>query len=264
MWSLVFESFAEAFGVTRRVRWLVFAIVIGVSLLFTAVSLAEGGPRGLFAVALLLALGVSASVQVLRARATLWRAARGKLDDPSQPPPAGRDDHDVAPTTLALVRLARAVNEARRGAFLDASHTLDTVDRGRLRPDEERLFDATRALVALGAGDTARAAQHAAKALPTTSEDIDAHLGRTLVADAWADADRLRALDDGWAAQGVTSGTRRPLPRLRAIVRLRIDTSAIEALEPWEAKELADEARAVGDEALAADLESKIRPAAYR
>jgi hypothetical protein len=47
-------------------------------------------------------------------------------------------------------------------------------------------------------------------------------------------------------------------------VRLRIDTSAIEGLESWEAKELADEARAIGDEALAADLESKIRPAAYR
>ena len=264
MWGQVFESFAEAIGVTRRVRPFVFAAVVGVSLVLTAVSLAEGGPRGLFAVALLLALGLGASAQVLRARAALWRAARGRLDDPKQAPPAGRDDPDLAPTTLTLQRLARAVNEARRGAFVDASRTLDTVDRGRLRPEEERLVDAARALVSLGVGDTARAAHQASLALPTTSEDIDAMLGRALVADAWGDAERLRGIDEGWAAQGVTSGTRRPLPRLRAIVRLRIDVDAMEALESWEAKELADEARAVGDEALAADLEAKIHPAAYR
>ncbi len=62
----------------------------------------------------------------------------------------------------------------------------------------------------------------------------------------------------------MTPGTKDALPRLRAIVRLRIDTSIIEGLEAWEAKSLADEARAVGDEALAADLESKSRAAPYR
>ena len=66
MWGQVFESFAEAFGVTRRVRPFVFAAVVGVSLVLTAVSLAEGGPRGLFAVALLLALGLGASTYKLK------------------------------------------------------------------------------------------------------------------------------------------------------------------------------------------------------
>lgn len=264
MSGLIFESFAEAFGVTRRTRPYVFALVIGVSLLFLAVSFAQEGPQGFFAVLVLFVFCMFAAVGVLRARAALWRAARLRLDDPKQLPLPDDGADNPPPTTLALRRLARAVNDARRGAFVDASRTLDSVERDRLRPEEERLFEAARGLAALGLGDVARAAQHAAKALPTSSEEIDVHLGRALVADAWGDADRLRAIDEGWAAQGVPSGTRLSLPRLRAIVRLRIDTGAIEGLESWQAKELADEARAIGDEALAADLESKIRPAAYR
>lgn len=264
MWGLILESIAETFGVTRRVRTGVFVFVVLVSLVFTALSLAEGGPRGLLVVALLLALAAGAATQILRARATLWRAARSSLDDRDQRPPEGRGDDDLAPTAVALYRLARAVNEARRGAFMDAARTLDTVDRDKLRLEEDRLFHATRAMVALGLGDLPHAAREAERALPTTSEDIDVHLGRALVADAWSSADRLRAIDRSWAAHGVLPGTKNPLPRLRAIVRLRIDTSTIEGVEPWQAKELADEARAVGDEALAIDLESRIRPAAYR
>ncbi len=263
MWGTVLESIAETFGVTRRTRTGVFAFVVLTSLLFMILSLVEGGPRGLFVVVLLLAFATGAATQILRARATLWRAARSSLEDRAQRPPDG-DDDDLAPTAIALYRLARAVNQARRGAFMDAARTLDTVDRDKLRPDEERLFHASRALVALGIGDVPHAAREAERALPTTSEDIDVHLGRALIADAWSSADRLRAIDQSWAEHGVLPGTKNPLPRLRAIVRLRIDTSTIEGIEPWQAKDLADEARAVGDEALAIDLESRVRPAAYR
>jgi hypothetical protein len=264
MWGLLIESFAEAFGVTRRTRPHVFIAVTGLSLLLTAVSFAEGGPRALVAVGLLLVIGVGAAVQVLVARRALWEAARLRLDDARQRPARRGDDRDLCPTARALYLLAAAVDDARRDRFADAAHAFESIDRGRLRPEEERLLDAARALVSLGLGDPRRAAQHAARALPTTSEDMDAHLGRTLVSDAWSSSERLRSIDDEWAASGVARGVKRPLPRLRALLRLRIDASAIEGIEPWEAKELADEARAIGDEALAADLEARVRPAAYR
>lgn len=261
MWGRILESFAETFGVTRRVRPVVFTLVVGVSALLLTLSFAEGGPRGIVALIFLLAVFVGASLQVLRARAALWKAATEKLGPWTDAP---LRDPDLPPTALALHSLARAVSQARHGAFVDAGRTLDTVDRDKLRPDEERLFAATRAMVALGLGDTRLAAKEAAKALPTKSEEIDLALGRVLITDAWTNAERLRAIDSAWAAEGVPRGTKDPLPRLRAIVRLRVETEALDAIETWEAKELADEARAVGDEALAADLEARVRPAAYR
>ena len=199
---------------------------------------------------------------MLRARRALWSAARLPLSDAAQPP--ARDGLDLPPTARTLYQLAAAVNQARRGAYLEAAHTLERVDRDRLRPEEERLLAAARAMVSLGLGDPHRAAALAARALPTSSEDLDFLLGRMMVADAWSDAARLRRIDEAWASEGIAPGTKEALPRLRAIVRLRIDTSILEGLETWEARALADEARAVGDEALAADLEAKSRRAAYR
>lgn len=241
-----------------------FVLVVGLGLGLTALSFAEGGPRGLFALALVLVLVASSAIHVLAARKALWRAARADLARPGDALEPRADHGDLAPTALTLHTLAKAVGEARRGKFLDASITLRKVDPTRLRDDEERLFDATRAMVSLGLGERRRAADQAVAALPTTVTDIDAELGRTVIAEAWRDPDRLREIDEVWAAQGVIAGTRHPLPRLRAIVRLRIDADAREGLESWEAKVLADEARAIGDEALAADLESRGRPTAYR
>lgn len=263
MWGLLFESCAEAFGLTRRVRPFVFVLVVGLGLGLTTLSFAEGGPRGLIALGLVLALVGSSAAQVLAARRALWRAARAGADEAAGEW-SGGEYRDLAPTAQTLHALARAVTEAKRGKHLEASYTLRRVDRGRLRLDEERLFDATRAMVSLGLGEMKRAALQAVSALPTTIAEIDAELGRTVVAEAWRDPDRLRDIDEVWAAQGIRPGTKQPLPRLRAIVRLRIDAEARDALETWEARALADEARAIGDEALAADLESRARPTAYR
>jgi hypothetical protein len=264
MWGLLFESFAEAFGVTRRTRPLVLLIVIGVAGGLTALTFAEGGPRGFLALLAIFLLVLASAHHVLAARRSLWRAARWALEDPEQPPRPGWNDHDLAPSASALYRLAQAVNQARRGQFLDASHTLGAVHRDKLRPDEERLFDATRAMVSLGLGDPRRAAQQAVSALPTTSQEIDSHLGRTVIADAWSHPDKLRAIDEEWAARGVEAGMDQPLSRLRTMVKLRIDTAAIATLAPAHAHELADEARAIGDEDLAMDLDSRARPTAYR
>jgi hypothetical protein len=262
MWGLLFESCAEAFGLTRRVRPLVFVLVLGIGVGLTLLSFAKGGPRGVLALGLVLAFVAWSAAHVLAARRALWRAARASADEAASGDPA--EDMVQAPTVATLNALARAVREAKRGKHLEASYALRKVDRGRLRADEERLYDATRAMVSLGLGEMKRAALQAVAALPTTVADIDAELGRTIVAEAWRDPDWLRDIDEVWAAQGIVPGTRQPLPRLRAIVRLRIDAEAREALETWEAKALADEARAIGDEALAADLESRARPAAYR
>jgi len=264
MWGLLFESFAEAFGVTRRTRPLVFVVIVAASLGLSVLAFAERGPRGLFVLFLLLVLGAWSSLQVLRARTATWRAARLPLADTRQPPRPDVGDRELPPTVAALWRLARAVDEVRRGKFVDAADTLENLDRLRLRPDEERLLDGTRAMISLGLGDPHRAAQLAARALPTSSEDIDIHLGRALVSEAWSDPATLRTIDEGWAARGVLPGVRDALPRLRAIVRVRIETEAAAGLEAWEAKALADEARALGDETMAADLEARGRPTAYR
>jgi hypothetical protein len=98
-------------------------------------------------------------------------------------------------------------------------------------------------------------------ALPTGSEDLDACLGRTLLADAWNDPWRLQAIHGAWSRAGVEHG---PLARLSRLVQLRIDERALDRLEPPAARDLADEARAVGDDALAAELDARSRPNAYR
>lgn len=262
MWDWLLESMAEVAGVTRRARpWVVFLVAV-LGLWLCVIAFVEGGPRGLLALAALLMLVFGAAFQVLRARASLWNAARLPLTDPRQRP--DRAALDLPPTARAVATLAVALDDARRGAFLDAAQALEEVERARLRLDEERLYEAARALVSLGLGDPGRAAAQASRALPTGCDDLDFVLGRMMVAEAWSDASALRRIDDAWATEGIAPGTKQPLPRLRAIVRLRIDTSTIEGLETWEARALADEARAVGDDALAADLEARARPTAYR
>jgi hypothetical protein len=116
----------------------------------------------------------------------------------------------------------------------------------------------------MGLGETGRAAQQAAAALPTGSEELDTCLGRTVVAEAWGDPARLAALQAAWDRAGVSAG---PLSRLRVLVRIRLDAGHLDALGAMgaqAARELSDEARAIGDDELASELDARGRPAAYR
>lgn len=262
MWDWIFESFAECMGVTRKPRPGVMLLFGLLTLSVLTVAFIETGTRGVLALGLVLALAVLSSIQVLRARAALFRAARAPLTDPKQRP--ALSGLDLPPTARSLYQLANAVDRARRGETIEASTTLDRVDRDRLRPPEIRLFFAARALVSLSLADGRRAAHDAARALPTGCDDLDFQLGRALVADAWSDAERLMRIDESWASEGVAPGVKDALPRLRAIMRLRIDPTVLDGVASWDAKALADEARAVGDEALAADLEAKSHPSVYR
>ncbi|HVY49008.1 MAG TPA: hypothetical protein VHB21_24125, partial [Minicystis sp.] len=89
-------------------------------------------------------------------------------------------------------------------------------------------------------------------------------LGRTLVADAWNDVRRLRATLAAWQRAGVSSDAASPLSRLERLVRVRVEPGLVEGLAPTDARAPAEEARAVGDEELAAELDARSRAAAYR
>ncbi|MEZ4302409.1 MAG: hypothetical protein R3B70_46205 [Polyangiaceae bacterium] len=259
----LFEILAEILGVARKRRpILLIPFVLGI-LIFALIAFVRVGYQAIPGVGVGLFFFVVPAVQVLRARSALWRSARAPVLD-LRDPPTEEAARDLPSTARALTYLTIGVTHVRRGKLADADSALELIDRDLLLPDEERLFDGARAMLALGMGSPVRAASLASKALPTRVADFDLPLGRALVTDAWDDPDRLRSIDETWATSGVTPGTRDALPRLRAIVRLRIDDELRDALEPWEAKALADEARAVGDSALATDLESRSRPTAYR
>lgn len=258
----LFEALAGIFGVTRKRRsYGLVVYLVGLTGL-TAVAITQTGARGFAVVGMVLFFAGVATEQVRSARSAVWRAARRALTDKTQTP--YRDGRGFPPTASTLWKLANAVNLVRRGQYAEASEYVEEVDRELLLAEENRLFDAVRAMISIGLGDTQGAAIQASNALPTTCEDFDQVLGRALVTAAWNNPETLRTLENTWAENGVTTGLRLPMPRLRAIVRVRINESPIEALESWEAKELADEARAVGDESLATDLESHARQIPYR
>ena len=98
-------------------------------------------------------------------------------------------------------------------------------------------------------------------ALPTGSEDLDTCLGRTVVSEAWNDPARLSAIRMAWDRAGVRRG---PLSRLNTLVRIRLDEGQLDRVPLPEARELSDEARAIGDDELAAELDARSRPTAYR
>jgi hypothetical protein len=207
------------------------------------------------------AFAVAAARQVGAARDAVWRAACLGLEDPRQRPSLTMRGHAVAPTVLSLVRLAEAVDLVRRSNFTAAIELVPLIERDLLRPEEAHLVDAVRAMISIGLGATDRAARQAVTALPTGSEDLDVTLGRTMITEAWNDPARLDAIRAAWLRAGVGAG---PLDRLTRLTRLRIDTRGMEGLAAQEAKELSDEARAIGDEDLAAELDAKGRQNAYR
>jgi len=260
VWEILIELSADMFGATvhsRLGQLLLFCAAIFVLGVFLAV---RWGPGGLVVPLGLLLLAVSAARQVSRARHDLWRAACLTLDDRGQRPASVRGQI-LAPTAASLARLAEAVDHVRRAQYAEASEILPEIHRDLLRPEEAQLLDAVRAMISIGLGATSRAARQAVIALPTGSDDLDACLGRTLLADAWHDPFRLHAIHSAWSRAGVQQG---PLARLSDLVLLRIDVDALDRVEAPDARALADEARAVGDDALAAELDARSRPTAYR
>lgn len=248
------------FGVTvhsRLGRLVLFCVAIFVLGLLLAVRWGLGSlvvPVGL------LVLAVAAARQVAAARNALWRAACLALDERGQRP-ASASGRVLAPTATSLVRLAEAVDLVRRAQYAEANDRVPQIQRDLLRPEEGQLLDAVRAMISIGLGSPGRAARQAVIALPTGSDDLDTCLGRTLLADAWHDASRLLAIQGAWARAGVQHG---PLARLSSLALLRIDQDALDRVEPPLARDLADEARAIGDDALAAELDARSRSTAYR
>jgi hypothetical protein len=259
VWSWIREWLAESLGATRRPRRLATRAFVGALAALGFVLGLRYGVGGVLPSALLLAVALGASRGVVHARAALWRAAFLSLSDPRQRPPPPAEGALLPPTAQVLRELAAAIDAARRDHPAHAADRLPRIDRALLRPEEARLLDAARAMVSLGLGDRSRAAQQAILALPTGSGEIDALLGRVVVAEAWRDPDRLAAIDRTFRDVGLGDGAGTTLSRLGRLVRLRVAPSDVEALAA-----LGDEARALGDEAFASELHARARASTYR
>jgi hypothetical protein len=256
VWELIFEWCAEMFGVTvaSKLGQLVFFCL---SLFVVGLVLSmRWGLAGFGVPVLVVLFSALAARQVAAARNDVWRAACSSLDDETRTSP-----RLLAPTAGSLARLAEAVHAVRRGHYVAAADLLPRIERRLLRPEEGQLLDAVRAMISVGLGSTQRAAQQAVAALPTGSEDLDTCLGRTVVSEAWNDPTRLTAIQTAWDRAGVRRG---PLSRLSTLVRIRLDADQLDTVPGPEARDLSDEARAIGDDALAAELDARSRPAAYR
>lgn len=274
IWTRLLEACTEALGATdgpadavpggtqRRLR-LRIRVAAG---LFAAgaVLYALWGATGLLPCAALLLLAVGAARAVERARAALWRAAALALDDPAQRPGPGPDALVAVPAAKMLTTLAAVIDAVRRERYAVALERLPYVERAALRPDEARLLDAARALISLGLGDPVRAAQQAIVALPTGIDEIDARLGRVVLADAWNNPARLRVIHRAWQKERRGGATSEALERLMSLSQLRFKPGAVEALTRDEARALAADAWAIGEEELAAMLEARARGGVYR
>ena len=270
LWAQIAERCAEVFGATRRARlWIALGPLIAATLLALVLA-TRWGARGLLPIAAVAALAFFAAAEVMAARDRVWAAARLPLGDPKQRPSDRADERLMAPTALALRRLALAVDAARRGRYGEANDWYPTVPRERhppaarapreaRRPAERALLEAVRAMVSLGLGDDRRAARQAILALPTGSDEMDRSLGRAVIADAWRDPDRLGAIDRAWGEAGVDADGTGTLPVLRRLVRVKVDAEALDAVAPADARALSDEARAIGDDDLAGELDYRAR-----
>lgn len=260
MWETLVEWCADVFGVTVRGR--VGQLVVFCALVFALglLLVARWGFGSLVVPIGLLALAVLAARQVSAARDDVWRAACLELDEPGQQPEDARGKV-LAPTAAALARLATSVDLVRRAEYAEANDIVPQIHRDLLRAEEVQLLDAVRAMISIGLGEPSRAASQAAAALPTGSPDLDACLGRTLLADAWNDPARIAAIHEAWRRAGITHG---PLSRLSTLMRLRIDAGELDRVAAPAARELAEDARAIGDDGLASELEARGRANAYR
>jgi hypothetical protein len=263
VWPRLLEWCADLFGVTTRSRIVELGLVACALFVIGFVLGERYGILGPFVPAGMLVVAILAARQVMIARDRAWKAACAPLVDlgpiaAELPPVFG------ARTAMSLHHLGDAVAAARGSHFIVAQEALDRIDRELLRPEEVHLVEAVRALVSLGLGDTSRAARQAIVALPTGVADLDAHLGRTLIADAWNDDRRLRATLGAWQRAGVGADKTAPLAKLERLVRVRIDPRILDAIPSADARDLADEARMIGDETLASELDARGRASAYR
>ena len=258
------ESFLEwcagVFGVTARSRLGQFQLFCVLMFALGMLLSARWGLGAWVVPLALTAFAVAAARQVSAARDAVWRAACLGLDDPAQRP-AEAGGATLGPTARSLARLAEAVDRVRRGGFAGALELVPQIHRELLRPEEVQLASAVRAMISVGLGATERAARQAVAALPTGSVDLDVCLGRTVISEAWNDPARLRAVYTAWEHAGVNAG---PLLRLQRLTRLRIDVGGLERIAAPEARDLSDEARAIGDAELAAELDARGRQSAYR
>jgi len=266
LWPHLLEWCAGSLGGARPGRRLTFfAAALALALAGLALGLRFGVRLpALLPGAALLALGIAAVQGVTQAREALWRAACLGLADARQRPERSGEIWLLPPTARALWNLAGAIDAMRRGEPARAAELVTRIERARLRPEETRLFDAARALIALSLGDRRRAAQIGAAALPTGVGEIDARLGRVVLAEAWGNPTRLQAIDRAWQELGLGVALGTPLGRLASLVRLRVAPEDVEALPTTEARALGDEARALGDDAFAAELEARARARTYR
>lgn len=264
MWEVLLEWSASVLGLTARPRTGQLVIACAVIGGFALMMLEVWGVAGLLVPAAVIAVVGNAAREVAAARDALWRAAHLHLDDPRQPPAPASSLTAKPASATTLQALGLAVNDARRARHDAANDALPRIDRALLRADEARLLDAVLAMISLGLDDAITGAQRAALAIPTGSEEIDAHLGRAVIAAAWSKPAQLRVIQADWDSKGIAPDQDGTLARLHRLTRLRIDERLIESVGAVEARALSSEARAVGDEDFAADLEARARDRAYR
>jgi hypothetical protein len=223
------------------------------------------GPAGALSLLLFAVMVFAAGREVFLARDGLWRASNLRLDDARQRPDPEAMAGIASASAQALHRLALATDAVRRGRNADAANLAAGIDRTRLRRSELALLEAVRAMVSLGLGDHDRAAQLAVLALPTGLPEIDEALGRAVLSQAWHDERRLSSVDRAWQKAGIELGGDGALPRMRRLTRLRFEPERRMRVAPVEARELADEARAIGDDDLALELSAAAhRSGTYR
>ena len=265
MWEHLLEKCASLLGLTAKTSkapLVLASVALGV---FSLITLELWGSSGLYLTAGALLFTFLAGLYVVDAREALWRAVNLSLEDPRQiPRDLGAFLERLPVTAQTLRRLGSALDDARRGRYALANAALPRIDRALLRPEELRLFNALRAMISLGLGDLSNAAQLAAAALPTGSEELDTQLGRAVITEAWHQPQRLRAIHTAWSSAGIAADHEGTLSRLHRLTRLRIDERLLETVDVIEARALSHEAREIGDEDLASDLEARARARAYR
>ncbi len=235
-------------------------IVIAVLSIFVAFT-QHSSFAGLAPPVMILLFAATLARDVQRGRAALWQAACLDLDDEEQRPEHVEDSVFIAPAALSLHKLAVAIDHGRRGRYLEAMDLLPRIDKKHLRADEMRLLEAVKALISVGLGDGRNAARRSIVALPTGSDDLDMALGRVVLADAWNAPARLQKITNAWSTSGNAGAA---LGRLSRLGRLRLAPESVARLRIDEARELSEEARAVGDDGLASELEAQCRHQAYR
>ena len=234
----------------RRALWVLLGLLIFSALSTCLFVLRDPGRTLLLVPWVGLVGGLWAYVgEIRQARRALTRAVAGETmaEPPTPPEEKGQGWSGRAQSILLL---ARAFEAARWGDSIGAEIRLARVERADLGEQESRLYDAVRVLVALDRGEERRASQLAPLALPTGNAAIDRTIGRLMVQAAWGDEDRLAAVE---RALQRTGRPVRPLALLCSARRSADQGSQLPLAERFRV-EVSEEARRVGDDALAEEV----------